>query len=252
MLIWLSILFCVVAALYSMVGFGGGSTYNALLYLADVDYEIFRPVALVCNLVVVTGGSILFIRARHFQWRLLAPFLVTSVPCAMFFASCSIPRELFLCILGLSLLISGLRMLLTSGSDKDVATPGNQRAWLVGLPVGAALGSLAGLVSIGGGIFLAPVLHFMRWGTAHQIAATASCFILVNSIAGLVGHAIRLSGTSTVAEVAAFWPLFLAVLIGGEIGSRVGAHRLPSAWIKRLTAVLVLYVSARMLLEAWG
>jgi uncharacterized membrane protein YfcA len=170
----------------------------------------------------------------------------------MFFASRDIPRDLFLSVLGLSLLVSGIRMLLTSRSETGMEMPGHRRAWFIGLPVGALLGSLAGLVSIGGGIFLAPVLYFMRWGTAHQVAATASCFIFVNSLAGLIGHAIRLSGTGTVGDVTAFWPLFVAVLIGGQIGSRVGAHRLPSAWVTRLTAALVLYVSARMLLEASG
>lgn len=251
MLAWLSISFCVVAALYAMVGFGGGSTYNALLYLGDVDYEIFRPVALVCNLVVVTGGSILFVRAGHFQWKLLTPFLVTSVPCALLLASRDIPRELFLAVLGVSLLLSGMRMLMAQ-PQADTRLPGLRHTWLIGLPLGALLGGLAGLVSIGGGIFLAPVLHLMRWGSAHQIAATASCFILVNSIAGLVGHAIRLAGSESVAEIAGFWPLFLAVLVGGQIGSRLGARRLPAAWVTRLTAVLVLYVSTRMLMEVWG
>ncbi len=248
---WLSILFCIVAALYAMVGFGGGSTYNALLYIAGVDYEIFRPVALICNLVVVTGSCVLFIRAKEFPWRMLAPFLVTSIPCAVFFASRDIPREVFLMVLGISLLLSGIRMLLMGESGEENEVPDGGRSWSVGLPIGAVLGSLAGLVSIGGGIFLAPVLHLLRWGRPHQIAATASGFIFVNSLAGLLGHGMRLYGSVEVETVGGFWPLFVAVLIGGQIGSRIGIRRLPPIWVRRMTAVLVLYVAVRMLIDVF-
>jgi uncharacterized membrane protein YfcA len=121
--------------------------------------------------------------------------------------------------------------------------------WLVGLPLGAATGLLAGIVGIGGGIFLAPVLYLIRWDNARRIAATASSFILANSIAGLAGQLLKQQDVWSVKDWLDMWPLFLAVLIGGQLGSRAASSHMPQVWIRRMTAVLVLYVAVRLLIE---
>ena len=117
------------------------------------------------------------------------------------------------------------------------------------LLIGAALGFLAGIVGIGGGIFLAPVLYLMRWGTPRQIAGACSFFILVNSLSGLAGQLSKLIDSDIAGDALAYWPLALAVLLGGQIGSRLGALRMPEKLIKRLTAVLMIYVAVRLLLR---
>lgn len=138
--------------------------------------------------------------------------------------------------------------------ERLVTPEKNPHLWTWGLPIGAFLGSLAGLVGIGGGIFLSPVLYFLGWGTAKQIAATASGFIFVNSIAGISGQYIKLQDVpSGLNQIIEFWPVFIAVLMGGQIGSRLSSTRLSPQIIQQLTAVLVLYVSLRigwMLMQA--
>lgn len=244
----LSFLFFIVALLYSMVGFGGGSSYNALLILFDVDYQIYPGVALLCNLIVVTGGCWLFIKRGFLSARLLLPFIITSIPMAHLAGRLTIDKTIFLTTLGIALFISGLVMIFNKQLQKRLITPEkNPRLWSWGLPIGACLGSLAGLVGIGGGIFLSPILYFLGWGTAKQIAAAASGFIFVNSLAGISGQYIKLQGVpSGLNQITEFWPVFIAVLIGGQIGSRLSSTRLSPELIQQLTAVLILYVSLRI------
>lgn len=244
----LSFIFFVIALLYSMVGFGGGSSYNALLVLYGLNYLIYPSVALLCNLIVVTGGCILFYQRGHFSSRLLYPFIVTSIPMAYLMGSLVISKTLFLYIICIALFLSGIVMIYQHKLQTKIISPQhNPNLWRWGLPIGAGLGSLAGLVGIGGGIFLSPVLYLLGWGTAKQIAATASGFILVNSLAGLGGHFFKLQEASIrLEQILAFWPLFVAVLIGGQIGSRLSSSRLPPRTIQLLTAILVLYVSLKI------
>ncbi len=246
----LSFLFFIVALLYSMVGFGGGSSYNALLILFDVDYQIYPGIALLCNLIVVTGGCWLFIKRGFLSARLLLPFIITSIPMAHLAGRLTIDKTIFLTTLGIALFISGLVMIFNKRLQERLITPEkNPHLWSWGLPIGACLGSLAGLIGIGGGIFLSPILYFLGWGTAKQIAATASGFIFVNSLAGISGQYIKLQEVpSGLNQITEFWPVFIAVLIGGQIGSRLSSTRLSPELIQQLTAVLVLYVSLRI---AW-
>ncbi len=241
-------LFFVVALLYSMVGFGGGSSYNALLVLFGVDHHIYPLIALLCNLIVVTGGCWLFIKRKILSTRLLLPFIITSIPMAYITGQLVIDKTIFLLILGIALFISGLIMIFNKHlQERLIAPEKNLHLWSWGLPIGACLGSLAGLVGIGGGIFLSPVLYFLGWGSAKQIAATASGFIFVNSLAGISGQYIKLQESpSALNQIADFWPVFIAVLIGGQIGSRLSSARLSPQLIQQLTAVLVLYVSFRI------
>jgi uncharacterized membrane protein YfcA len=246
---WLAALFALTAALYAMVGFGGGSTYSALLVLAEVDYRLLPSIALLCNLIVVAGGSWRYARAGHLDWRFVAPFVLLSMPMAWLGGRLPIERETFVLLLGLSLLAAGLLMLFERRDPvpaKPVRRSPGQLALAVGL--GAGIGLLSGLVGIGGGIFLAPLLHTLRLATPKAIAATASVFILLNSLAGLAGQAGKLGGFDHGRAMLEWWPLFMAVLIGGQLGSWLGAGRFSEVTVKRLTAVLVLYVAVRLLL----
>lgn len=240
----LAILFAVTAALYASVGFGGGSTYNALLALNQVDYRILPAIALICNIIVVTGGSYRFAKAGLVPWRRLWPILLVSAPLAWLGGRVPISKELFIGLLGISLLVAGLLLLFQREREEDI--PDRQSAVLTPT-IGAGVGLLSGLVGIGGGIFLAPVLHLIGWARAKRIAASASVFILVNSITGLAGQLMKLNDAGQVASLTSWWPLALGVLVGGQVGSMVGVRLLPAVLVRRLTAILILYVAIRLL-----
>jgi uncharacterized membrane protein YfcA len=243
----LALLFFVTAVLYASVGFGGGSTYNALLVLADTDYRVLPSVALVCNLIVVTGGVWQYRRSGDLRLAFALPFVALSIPMAWFGGTVPIQRETFVMLLGLSLLAAGLAMWFQPAQSK-AAPPGSPLVnWFVGLPLGAVVGFLAGMVGIGGGIFLAPLLHLLRLAEPKRIAATASFFIMVNSIAGLVGQTMKQGTTAHLDRLTDYVWLGVAVFIGGQIGSRFSVQALSGRVVKRTTAVLVLYVAARLL-----
>ncbi len=247
-MISLSAAFLVTALLYAMVGFGGGSTYNALLVLADTDYQLLPALALSCNIIVVTGGAYHFSRAGQVKWFRLLPFLCLSVPMAWLGGRLPVPERMFVGLLGLALMVTAFSMLFVNEKEQKPGANGSRaRTWLLGVPVGAGIGLLAGIVGIGGGIFLAPILHLLRWGHARAIAAASSVFILVNSLSGLAGQTMKLGDLQRLADLQAYWWLLPAVLVGGQLGSRIGSRRLPGRGIRMLTAVLVAYVSARLL-----
>jgi uncharacterized membrane protein YfcA len=247
-LLGLAVLFVITAALYASVGFAGGSTYNALLALAGVDHRVFPIVALVCNLIVAVGGTIRFARAGLVPWRKVLPLLALSVPAAWIGGMLPVSKHLFLVLLGGSLLVAGVLLLVQPEREMP-----ERRATIVGPAVAAPLGLLSGIVGIGGGIFLAPILHLIGWDRARRVAATASVFILANSLAGLGGQLTKIAGhPELIAAAAIYWPLALAVLVVGQFGSRAGVQLLPPKWLRRLTALLILYVAVRILLQVWG
>ena len=253
-MILLSLSFFITAILYAAVGFGGGSTYNALLVLAGTDYRILPSIALICNLIVVSGGTYRFTRSGYIDLRRIAPWIITSVPAAWLGGYLHISETLFVGLLGISLLASGLRMLLVKQAETIEYVGGAKTDKFKALPfiVGAVLGLLAGVVGIGGGIFLAPVLYLMRWDNARKIAATCSVFIFVNSLAGLIGQAMKLSDLEILGNIWGYWMVFPAVLVGGQIGSYMGSKRLDPNALRFLTALLILYVAARLLIRLWG
>ena len=243
----LALLFLVTAALYASVGLGGGSTYNALLVLADTDYRILPSVALVCNLIVVTGGVWQYRRSGDLSLAFALPFVALSIPMAWFGGSVPIERDTFVMLLGLSLLAAGLAMWFQPTESK-AAPPGSPLVnWFVGLPVGGVIGFLAGMVGIGGGIFLAPCLHLLRLAPAKRIAATSSFFIMVNSIAGLIGQTRKHGTMAHLEQLTDYIWLAVAVLVGGQVGSRLSTQALSGRFVKRLTAALVIYVAGRLL-----
>lgn len=242
---WLLASFFVTAVLYASVGFGGGSTYSALLALAEVDYRVLPLISLCCNIVVVAGSTVRFARARVVPWR--GAFLLTALaaPAALLGGLTPIGEQSFLLLLGLSLLFAGGALTLPANSDAAEAPHRFARfAPLAAMP----LGYLAGLVGIGGGIFLAPLLHLTRWDEARRIAATASLFILINSLFGIAGQMLKGGAGRLGAAVDLGLPLLIAVAVGGQIGSFLALRLLSARTIRLLTAALTIWVGARLLL----
>lgn len=250
----LALLFLLTAALYASVGFGGGSTYIALLALAQVDYRVLPIIALLCNIIVVMGGTLRFQARGLIDWRRVWPILLLSVPAAWAGGRLAIDQDSFLVLLGFSLGVAGLLLLAEPFFRNRHAKPlqlGPQNRWFAPT-AGAAIGFLSGMVGIGGGIFLAPLLFLTNWADSRRIAATASLFILVNSVSGLAGQLMKSQWEEGGATLISYWPLFVAVLIGGQIGSFLASKALPEQWIRRLTALLILYVAIRILWQQFG
>lgn len=240
----LALAFLVTALLYASVGFGGGSTYAALLALSGHHYRLLPLVALACNIVVVTGGSIRFARAGITPWKQALAIVALGAPASFLGGVTPMRETTFLALLGASLVLTALTMLIPVPD----ANAGRATRIARFMPLAAApLGYLAGLVGIGGGIFLAPLLHLVRWHEARQIAATASLFILVNSLFGLAGQLAKNGPGLFGAAIGAALPLLVAVVIGGQIGGVLAARLLPPRWIRWLTALLVLVVGVRLL-----
>ena len=242
----LAVAFFITALLYSSVGFGGGSTYNALLALGVADISTVPVVALTCNILVVAIGSWRFIRSGHVEWPRLWPLVMLSVPAALLGGYLGVPTWLFVGLLALALGISGLLMLWQPlwRREPDRTTRPSGRA--ADLASGGALGLLAGITGIGGGIYLSPLLHLRRWASGKTIAGTCAAFILVNSISGLFGQLLKSGAGATFAILQADWPLFPAVMLGGLIGSTLGSLKLNNEILRVLTALLVLYAAIRL------
>ena len=244
---WLAGLFALVALLYASVGFGGGSTYSALLALSDTDYRLIPVIALLCNIIVVTGGAIRFVRAGLINWRQVLPLVAVSAPLAFIGGLVPLKQSVFYLLLGSGLLLSSLVLMVRV---ETFATKSLSRPLL--LAVSGAVGLLAGLSGIGGGIFMSPVLHLIRWADAKRIAAFASLYILINSVTGIAGQLVKAGPVSLMNPATEYWPLMLAVLVGGQIGSYMGLKLLSPVWLRRLTAVLVGYVAIRLLWQGWN
>lgn len=245
--LWLPVLFFLAALVYSMVGFAGGSSYLAILILAGLPYGQVPPIALVCNLIVSISAFWHFLKGGYFEWKHALPFVVFSIPMAFLGGRTPIAKELFYFFLGFSLFAAGIRMCMPDKNFKEARPVSSRERWFLGMPLGAGLGFVSGLVGIGGGIFLSPLLFFMRWADAKEAAAAASFFILVNSFAGLLG---QLQKGMPVPGDWLLW-LGLTVFFGGQLGARAGACRLPRLEIQRITAALILYVSFSLLSKAF-
>lgn len=238
----LLIAFFLIALIYASVGFGGGTSYLALMALWAVPFEVMRPAALVCNIVVVSGGTWIFYREGLLNFRQSWPFLVFSVPLAFVGGYFPIREGAFFNLLGVTLVLASVALWfhdrISTSLEVRNSTPVYQAAAL-----GGAIGFLSGLVSIGGGIFLSPLLHFFRWDHARKISALASVFILVNSIFGLAGQFTR----SATLDWDLILPFAAAVFLGGQLGSRWGARRFNAVHIRRVTALLILIAGINIL-----
>ena len=242
-MIILSILFFVTALIYSSVGFGGGSTYLAILLIWGVPYTIFPVIALVCNIIVVSGNSINFLRSKNINFNLLFPYLIGSIPFAFIGGSITIEKSLFEILLFCVLLVAGIFLLIESKSFSEEKIKINQIPKLISISIGSIIGFMSGIVGIGGGIFLSPLLFLMKAGYPKHITSSASLFILINSIFGIAG---QLTKDQILDQGIIYWPLFLSVLVGGQIGSLLNIKFLSNKILALVTSFLVIFVAIRM------
>ena len=242
-MIILSILFFITAVLYSSVGFGGGSTYLALLLIWDIPYYIFPIIALFCNIIVVTGNSINYVRAGNHNFKLLIPFLIGSIPLAFIGGTLIVKKEIFEILLFLVLSIAGLLLLINNKSYEDKNIIIKKLHLFFSILIGSILGLISGIVGIGGGIFLSPILFLLKADKPKNIITTASLFILINSIFGILG---QLTKENILNEIILYWPLFLTVLIGGLFGNYLNLKIFSNRILALITSLLVIFVAIRM------
>ena len=241
----ISFLFLLISFLYSTVGFGGGSSYLAILSLFITDFNTIRTHALLCNIVVVTIGCIIAYRKGFLSLKKAIPYTIFSVPAALWGATFKLSQQSFFLLLSGALILSAVALFFQV--VRPVKPLEDRRKVLVrSVPLGAALGFLSGMVGIGGGIFLSPVLNLLNWEDTKKIAGIAGFFILVNSIGGITGLAI--SGTVPVSFP--FTACVIgAVMVGGFAGSIISMKLFDALVIKRLTALLILVVGIKLLIE---
>ena len=242
-LLWiLAPVFAVIAFVYGSVGLGGGSSYVAVMALLSLDHTQIPMVALGLNLVVASGGFVQFARAGHFQMRTFLLLAVASAPAAYFFAQVPVSSAEFQLILGLLLLVAGLRMAFNRWFQRGEVKTRRPSWWLL-LGLGAVLGAAAGLTGIGGGVYLAPLLLLTGSARPKQAAALASGVVLVNSVSGIAGRV----AAGAVMPWAFFLPLALVVFVAGQVGAYGGAHRFKQVTVQTTFGVLVILVSVRLL-----
>ncbi len=242
-MIILSILFLITAILYSSVGFGGGSTYLALLLIWDIPYNVFPIIALICNIIVVSGNSFNYIRAGNHNIKLLIPFLVGSIPSAFLGGAIKIDIDIFEILLFFVLSIAGLLLLISNKSYENNYQIIRKLHFSFSLIIGIILGFISGIIGIGGGIFLSPILFLLKAERPAVIVTTASLFILINSISGIFG---QLTKENIFVELLNYLPLFVCVLIGGLFGNYLNLKIFTSRILAIITSLLVLFVSLRM------
>ena len=239
----LSIFFFITAILYSSVGFGGGSTYLALLLIWDIPYYIFPIIALLCNIIVVSGNSFNYVRAGNHNFKLLVPFLIGSIPFAFFGGTLKIEKDIFEVLLFFVLSIAGILLFINNKSYENNNLTTKKLNFIVSFFIGSILGLVSGIVGIGGGIFLSPILFLLKSEKPKIIVTTASLFILINSISGILG---QLTKENILTEISNYLPLFLCVFIGGLIGNYLNLKIFTSRILAIITSFLVLFVSIRM------
>lgn len=241
----LALAFLIVAILYSMVGHGGGSGYLAVMAIFGILPADLRPIALALNVLVSSIGLIRFAKVRAFEMKIFLPFVVTSVPCAFIGGFIELDPTIYKIALGIILLFSAYRLFmhLPTKGEKTNSLP-----LLAALVCGSVIGLLSGVIGVGGGIFLSPVLLLMGWATARQTAGISAGFILVNSLAGLAGlfAASMKDGGSLPFSNISIAVFAVAVVVGGLVGSSIGSKRLGHISLRRVLAVVLVIAAAKM------
>jgi uncharacterized membrane protein YfcA len=230
----LLLFFAIIAFVYASVGFGGGSSYLAILVFYSLPFKETRLIALVCNIIVVAGGTLVFIKHKQVNWKKIVPLISGGLVMSFLGARLRLSQETFFVLLGFSLIIASV--LLWLKTKTNAAMKEGKISYLRDAILGGSIGFLSGMVGIGGGIFFSPILNLLPWDMPKKIAATASIFILVNSVGGIVGQLSQFTPNMNYTRV---FLLGIAVFIGGQLGSRIGVIKFDQLIVKRLTAILV-------------
>ena len=232
-------LFFAAAALYASVGHAGASGYLAIMGLFELTPAVMKPTALSLNILVALVATLKFYRAGLFSWDLFWPFAVVSIPMAFVGGALTLPAREYKIVVGFVLLYAAVWMFRSAlrPLTMEVKPPPIWAAFIAG----TAIGFLSGLVGVGGGIFLSPLLIYMGWSATRAASGVAAPFILVNSVAGLVGH------LSSVADVPAGIPVWGAVVVlGGWIGASYGSRRAPAPVLRQLLSLVLVVAGAKM------
>jgi uncharacterized protein len=241
----LVVFFFVIAFIYSSVGFGGGSSYLAILALYPFAFKEMRLTALICNIIVVSGGTIVFLQNKQVNFKKILPLVLSSVPFAFLGATMKISQQTFFIVLGVALIIAAVLLWINTPARSHYETKvGVKPSRVKNSILGGVVGFLSGMVGIGGGIFLSPLLNLAKWDTPRKIAATASLFILMNSLSGIAG---QLYGLPADIDWLPIVFLAAAVFVGGQLGSRMGAVKFDQLLIRRITAIVVLLAGIEVL-----
>ncbi|MHC4318561.1 MAG: sulfite exporter TauE/SafE family protein [Planctomycetota bacterium] len=248
-IIALAAVMAVIAVVYSMVGLGGGSGYLMVMGVAGLAPEVMKPTALMLNVVVATTGLVRFSRVGGFRWRALWPFVITSVPFAFLGGAINLDPVFYRRLVAVVLLFAAYRLAFKLPARADAETV-RKVPLSTALIWGAAIGIVSGLVGIGGGILLGPVLLLFGWATARQTAGIMAAFILINSAAALVGFAARHQGIPV--EPEAVMAFAAAVFIGGLIGTGIGTRRLGHVGMRRVLAAILLFAGVKMMFFPGG
>jgi uncharacterized membrane protein YfcA len=228
----------IVAVMYSSVGHGGASGYLAVMAFLSVAPEVTRPTALVLNLFVASIGAYQFYRAGYFSWRIFLPFAITSIPFAFIGGMITLPTNVYKLLLGIVLILAALRLAWKFVPDTEIKQP---PIWIC-LIIGALIGLLSGLVGVGGGIFLTPVLLLMNWSETKTAAGVSALFILVNSISGLLGN---LAQIEKLPPTVWFW--IGAAVVGGLVGSTLGSKKFDSLMLRRVLALVLAFAGFKLI-----
>ncbi len=236
-------IFFIVAALYSSVGHGGASGYLAVLSLVTIAQKEMSTTALMLNIVVASIAFVFYLRAGHFSWKLTFPFLLSSIPLAFLGGMLTVSSKSYSFLLAAALLFASYRLIIHIEAKEHSSQ--NSPSLMITLLAGAIIGLVSGIVGVGGGIFLSPLILLMGWATAKQTSATSAFFIVVNSIAGLLGR--HLEGNFVVGN---FLPFLLVAILGGVVGAQLGATKFSSLWLRRILGVVLIIAALKLILTS--
>ena len=239
--ILLSVLILAAGLLYSSVGHGGASAYLAVMAIFGLAPEVMKPTALVLNILVASIATAQFFKAGSFSWSTFWPFAIASVPFAFIGGALSLPGSVYEQAVGLILLFAALRLF--QSKQSEIKTPVKPLSIPVAVLCGGGIGLLSGSIGVGGGIFLSPLLMLTGWAGARQTAGVSAAFILVNSVAGILGHLASMKFIPVDIE---YWGL--AAVLGGTVGSHLGSQKLAPTILYRLLAVVLVIAGFKLLL----